>query len=196
MNVPCCTAAAALVLAAACGGDQPDSAPAAAGVEPTVPSSALTGLFFGVVTVRPDTTCLRTIAGSPVSGTVLVVLPDEQRVLHAGVMGELSACAGEPPGPGERLHRLEAPGLEPGTMAIGVLADSVTVLDGARTDVDRDGVPEWYRACASAEGVHLMVRAGEPPGGRLLWHYYYHLDYDVEPTCTAADFDGDRNGGQ
>ena len=57
------------------------------------------------------------------------------------------------------------------------------------TDIDRDGTPESYRECTSAEGVHLTVWTGEPLRGTRIWHHYYYLGYDVEPTCTEADIE-------
>ena len=44
-----------------------------------------------------------------------------------------------------------------------------------------------FRSCASSEGLHLTVWSGEPLKSVRLWHAYHHLDYDVEPTCTAQD---------
>jgi hypothetical protein len=37
--------------------------------------------------------------------------------------------------------------------------------------------------CLSSEGVHYTVWAGEPFKSRRLWHDYYYLGYDVEPSC-------------
>ncbi|HEX9108921.1 MAG TPA: hypothetical protein VF832_16860, partial [Longimicrobiales bacterium] len=47
--------------------------------------------------------------------------------------------------------------------------------------------PERFRACTSMEGVHLTIWSGPPLRGRLRWHRYFYLGYDVEPSCTAAD---------
>ena len=43
------------------------------------------------------------------------------------------------------------------------------------------------RWCTSHEGLHLTVWAGEPPKSQRLWHEYFYLGYDVEPTCDALD---------
>ena len=37
--------------------------------------------------------------------------------------------------------------------------------------------------CLSSEGVHYTVWAGEPLTSQRLWHKYYYLGYDVEPSC-------------
>jgi hypothetical protein len=44
------------------------------------------------------------------------------------------------------------------------------------------------RSCSSAEGVHFTVWAGQPLRSRRVWHQYYYLGYDVEPTCQPADY--------
>ena len=48
------------------------------------------------------------------------------------------------------------------------------------------------RSCASSEGLHLTLWAGVPLEGARLWHVYYYLGYDVEPTCQPRDY---RDGG-
>jgi hypothetical protein len=54
-------------------------------------------------------------------------------------------------------------------------------------DIDQDGHTESFRSCGSAEGLHLTVWTGPPLEGRLRWHHYYYLGYDIEPTCTEQD---------
>ena len=44
------------------------------------------------------------------------------------------------------------------------------------------------RSCTSREGLHLTVWAGTPLTSRRLWHQYYYLGYDVEPSCDSRDF--------
>src|SRR2546421_10590121 len=55
-------------------------------------------------------------------------------------------------------------------------------------DLDADGVIEHLRICTSHEGLHFTVWSGEPLTGKRRFHRYYHLDYDVESTCTDADY--------
>ena len=43
------------------------------------------------------------------------------------------------------------------------------------------------RSCTSHEGLHLTVWAGTPLKSDRLWHEYYYLGYDVEPSCTDRD---------
>ncbi len=43
------------------------------------------------------------------------------------------------------------------------------------------------RSCTSQEGVHLTAWTGVPLQSRRLWHTYFYLGYDVEPSCQDAD---------
>jgi len=49
------------------------------------------------------------------------------------------------------------------------------------------------RTCTSAEGLHLTLWSGAPLRSRRLWHQYYYLGYDVEPSCEDRDV-GDPAG--
>jgi hypothetical protein len=40
-----------------------------------------------------------------------------------------------------------------------------------------------FRDCTSSEGAHLTVWRGE----KNIWHRYYYVPYDTEPTCTDAE---------
>ena len=43
------------------------------------------------------------------------------------------------------------------------------------------------RSCTSSEGLHLTAWAGQPLTSQRLWHQYFYLGYDVEPSCQDAD---------
>jgi hypothetical protein len=43
------------------------------------------------------------------------------------------------------------------------------------------------RRHASYEGLHLAVWAGTPLTSQRLWHQFYYLGYDVEPSCDERD---------
>jgi len=45
-----------------------------------------------------------------------------------------------------------------------------------------------FRSCTSMEGLHLFASSGEGLKSKTVWHSYYYLGYDVEPTCKEADF--------
>jgi len=55
-------------------------------------------------------------------------------------------------------------------------------------DLDGDGVPEQFRICTSREGLHLTIWSGDALKGKLRFHQYFPLHYEVEPTCTDADY--------
>ncbi len=56
-------------------------------------------------------------------------------------------------------------------------------------DLNRDGVFETFRDCTSREGAHLTICSGQPLKGSRLWHAYFYLGYDTEPSCVERDFE-------
>lgn len=60
----------------------------------------------------------------------------------------------------------------------------------ANVDLTSDGNPEFFRLCASNEGLHLTIWSGKPLKGKRIWHYYYYLHYDTEPDCKKKDYEG------
>ncbi len=58
---------------------------------------------------------------------------------------------------------------------------------GRSADINQDGQPEFFRFCASSDGLHLTVWSRKPLRGPRRWHQYYYLGYDVEPNCTPAE---------
>jgi hypothetical protein len=120
--------------------------------------------------------------------SILVVLPSDQRSVRATIAQRIPRCTDEAASPEVVFYQLNAAGLEPGHSGIAVLVPNVRVLADNRTDIDNDGTPESYRTCASSEGLHLTVWAGEPLRSRRVWHHYYYLGYDLEPNCVEADY--------
>jgi hypothetical protein len=55
---------------------------------------------------------------------------------------------------------------------------------------EKDGLDLTARACTSSEGIHVTLWAGPTLTGQVVWHRYYYLGYDVEPSCTDADYGG------
>jgi hypothetical protein len=45
-----------------------------------------------------------------------------------------------------------------------------------------------FRSCTSMEGLHLFAASDVGLKSKTVWHSYYYLGYDVEPTCKDADF--------
>ena len=59
--------------------------------------------------------------------------------------------------------------------------------DSLSVDLDGDGQQEYFRFCKSTEGMHLTVWTGKPISGKLRWHQYYYLGYDIAPDCSEAE---------
>ena len=55
-------------------------------------------------------------------------------------------------------------------------------------DLNKDGIQDQFRTCASGEGLHLTVWNGEPLKSRKMWHRYLYLGYDLESNCVEADW--------
>lgn len=80
---------------------------------------------------------------------------------------------------------------QPLGIAIAGLSKSVLVSKGrASVDIDGDGGKEYFRECATNEGVTFTIWKGIPLKGKRVWHQSYYLGYDVEPTCTKKDYEG------
>jgi hypothetical protein len=130
--------------------------------------------------------------------TVTLIQPaPRQSVLVATIGQSVDTC--------ERLERAMIPGpyyLAQGTTATAPDSGAVWValrgkLGTRRVDsgtlVVQLSVPyanAQVRSCASREGLHLTVWAGVPLKTPRLWHQYYYLGYDVEPSCEDGDVRG------
>jgi hypothetical protein len=132
------------------------------------------------------------MAGRAIS---LIVLDNPQRVVRARITGKLkSSCAA--------LREATVQGtlyglnfrsglLEPGEFAIALPESwKVSVRNGKviGSQNGQDAILR-FRACATAEGLHLTVWENQPLVGRRLWHQYVYLGYDLEPTCKAVDYE-------
>lgn len=81
--------------------------------------------------------------------------------------------------------------LQPGAIGFGITgtADSCRTSESAVScDLEPDGPPQFFRVCASREGLHFSVWSGKPLEGTRRWRAYYYLGYDVEPDCTDGDY--------
>jgi hypothetical protein len=59
----------------------------------------------------------------------------------------------------------------------------------ANIDLNGDGKLEFFRLCASNEGLHLTIWTGKPLKGKRIWYYYYYLKYDTEADCKKKDWE-------
>jgi len=60
--------------------------------------------------------------------------------------------------------------------------DTVTIA------IDRGRPPVRFGVCAGTEGLHATAWAGPPLLSPRVWHAYYYLGYDVDPTCSEAEY--------
>lgn len=72
---------------------------------------------------------------------------------------------------------------------IAAVGDVAIVVSGNSViaHIDKDARPEAFRSCTSADGVHLTVWDGAALKGTRLWHAYYYLGQDLEPSCTEQE---------
>ena len=148
---------------------------------------------FGIASLSGTAVCLA-VAGTPVAegAEVTLVTPEKpQRVHRAVVHGRASACpALERAGVAGPYYGIAGPPAAGDTpMAVAILG---TVEAAASSDIVEvafgpTGEPVTVRSCSSHEGVHLTAWRGKPREGRRLWHSYWYLGYDVEPSCTDKD---------
>ena len=70
-------------------------------------------------------------------------------------------------------------------VGVAVIASQATIsVRGADVILsDAGNSPIVLKNCTSSEGVHFLARQDE----KLLWHEYYYVGYDTEPTCAEED---------
>jgi hypothetical protein len=133
--------------------------------------------------------------------TLTLVQPDRpQSALVVTVDRNVTAC--EPleraliSGPFYSVQRPASSTAAPGTVWVALAGTLETRRAGTGAIAVRLG-PAYpaarIRSCTSREGLHLTVWSGTPLTSRRLWHQYYYLGYDVDPSCDNRDFrDSDR----
>jgi hypothetical protein len=128
--------------------------------------------------------------------TVTMVQPDEkQAFLLTRIIRSTSEC--------ERLEKADIPGpyylarpsrlpesRMPWVVFAGELPRRLLASGTVAVQISTVFPSAQVRACTSSEGLHLTVWAGTPLKSDRLWHEYYYLGYDVEPSCTDRDFGG------
>jgi hypothetical protein len=128
-------------------------------------------------------------------GDPLAVISTAGAVEQAQVTAKLDkSCSRDPNSGGDDdfyTAQLAKSRLAPGTLGLGI-ADYDGPFENRGEFVGFNtlrlqGKPDYFSTCSGAEGVNLLVWNGLPQQGRLEWHRYYYLGYDVETTCTQAD---------
>lgn len=122
----------------------------------------------------------------------LVILGETQKVVENRTGKKLkSSCSRNPEvSPNASFYEFPA-GKEHFGSAIAVVGfagDFKIVKGEVRADLNGDGTSESFRSCTSYEGLHLTVWAGDALKSKRLWHEYYYLGYDLEPSCNPADY--------
>jgi hypothetical protein len=126
-------------------------------------------------------------AGTPLA---LVQADDPPAVATAAIIGAGGGC------PGERSHgmvgyrlRITKGAVRRDAALIAVLGGAVPTLDDGlvQADLQGGGRMATFRSCTSADGVHLTVWDGASQQARRLWHDYYYLGQDLEPSCSDRE---------
>jgi len=92
---------------------------------------------------------------------------------------------------GDAAYDLDALNLDTGKIYIAIVGShaDLRILHGVvegKLD-SRNSVS--FRACSGMEGLHFSVWTGGALKEKPVWHRYYYLGYDVEPTCKDTDFE-------
>jgi hypothetical protein len=113
-----------------------------------------------------------------------------QTVLHGTVLRTVATPCGKFSEANSSFYDLRlAKGL-PLSIAIAVIAPVTSFKrteDVVSADLKHDGHQDFFRYCASSEGLHFTVWSGPSLDSVLQWHQYYYLGYDVEPNCTDRE---------
>ena len=187
-----------LILLGACGSKTPETAAngnASLNAGNTPPNyTARIG-----IAVRTDSrTCVAIQNSTVTAGTQLTVISP---VGQASVMPATISGPSETPcpitkevQPGMSSYNLDLGQNEPPklTPLIAVLADPSNfkiVNNVVQGDLEQNGKTESFRACDSADGVHLSAWNGNPLSGTPLWQGYYYESGNpgTAPACTNQE---------
>jgi hypothetical protein len=148
----------------------------------------------GVVIARSHDLCMQIEDSSlrPDTRVDLVLMGVRQSVLRAEIQRKRDKpCSDMDAGDSYRLRRLDGEaGISIDAIAIVGFGGTLEVRAGvAAADLDGDGQKEFFRSCASHEGVHFTVWSGTPLKGQRRFHAYHYVGYDLEPNCTDSECD-------
>lgn len=151
---------------------------------------------IGVAVINDDGACLdiRNADLAPGVRVQLVLLDKPQSVAEAEVTKKLiKSCSTTDINDETESHyalKILQRNLDSSSPAIAIInpASSFKIRNGyVALDLDADGRMEYFRSCASSEGLHLTVWSGGLLRGKRKWHRYYYLGYDTEPDCKAKE---------
>ncbi len=185
------TALAALAMAA-------PSIAATTGKSPSSHYSPFVGVVF---TQKDGLQCLETQRADLIKGTpVMIVTPggpgEPQSLIKAEVLGPscgdngaqtVSIDGGQP----QTRYALKLLQSDQATaFGFGIIGKRVALREKNGTVQAKFGLekkPAHFSQCTSKEGIHLNVWSGLPLKEKSRWHAYYHLGFDVEPSCTDKE---------
>jgi hypothetical protein len=131
---------------------------------------------------------------APGSAVTLVQPDSPQAVLAATIEQRVTSCAdlegGMISGPYYRVRQISWTPSESGTLWVAFRGKVNARKTASGEIVLRFSVTYpniQIRSCTSYEGLHLTVWTGAPLRSRRLWHEYYYLGFDVEPSCEDED---------
>lgn len=158
---------------------------------------AAAGAGIGVAVASKDgQICVAMPRPALAPGTALTLIrPDgRQSVLVATIVRPAPACErleeAMIPGPYYLAATTRATGSDSGTLWVALSGRLATRRVGSGAivvQVSADYPNVQVRPCTSHEGLHLTVWSGTPLTSQRLWHQYYYLGYDVEPSCDDRD---------
>jgi hypothetical protein len=167
--------------------------------DPSTAAGKTTGTIasrLGVAVQKSGTFCLYTHNADLASGSplILVLLSPPQSTTKAEVVRPAPPnCSSiDTSDPDLKSYEIRSTGEAPlpATPSIAVSGFSGRFQTRGKhvtADINQDGQPEFFRSCASSDGLHLTVWSGKPLRGKRRWHQYCYLGYDVEPNCTPAE---------
>lgn len=159
----------------------------------STPASASDTMFqFGIANTWPRSLACVTFQGQELKPgqTIYVIAFDPQRWVRGQVVEKRTTPCNEQGALDGTVYdaRLEQADTVEDQLGVAVVAPNATVAveNKAVVLVSRlDRRPVVFRRCTSGEGIHFLAWQG----GKLLWHEYYYLGYDVEPTCSEEELE-------
>ena len=152
---------------------------------------------IGVAVTPPDSeTCIAMPGPALQAGTMVTLVQPSapQAVVTAVIQRAVPPCLvnqGDVAGTyyAARLDNKAAPSHRGPWIAIrGNVETRRSAVGAVVVQAGQDYPDAQMRSCTSSEGLHLTVWSGIPLESRRLWHQYYYLGYDTEPTCDERDW--------
>jgi hypothetical protein len=92
--------------------------------------------------------------------------------------------------PGDVAYVVDGGELETSKVYIAIVEKSANsrIIHG-RGEVKVESLGDvTFRSCSSIEGLHFTAWSGGGRNEKKIWHRYFYLGYDVEPTCKDPSF--------